>query len=122
LNCRNFFKHLWALQDKRGLNPGAVGSHSTHAYIFPSLPWIDAVLDGERGQNLDTSDKDWIDEYPIAQMRAFSNPHNWGVGICWMGIFYSKTRARLRPPRRRKANTSSCTIRGLTRTWRRPIT
>jgi hypothetical protein len=87
LNCRRFFQHLWAVQDKHGLNPGAVGSHSTHAYVFPTLPWIDAVLDGERDINLDASDKDWIDDYPSERMRALSCPHNWGVGICWMGNF-----------------------------------
>ena len=89
LNCRRFFQRLWAVQDKHGLNPGAVGSHSTQAYIFPSLPWIDAVLDGERDWNLDASDMDWIDYYPIERMRALSSPHNWGVGICWMGNYTS---------------------------------
>lgn len=89
LNCRRFFQRLWAVQDKNGLNPGCVGSHSTQAYIYPSLPWLDAVLDGERDWDLDVSDMDWVDYYPIARMRTMSCPHNWGVGICWMSNFTS---------------------------------
>ena len=87
LNCRRFFQRLWAVQDKHGLNPGSVGHHSTQAYLFPTLPWIDAVLDGERDWNLDVTDMDWIDYYPKERMRAMSVPHNWGVGICWMSNF-----------------------------------
>ncbi|MDD5708464.1 MAG: hypothetical protein PHR35_21290, partial [Kiritimatiellae bacterium] len=89
LNCREFFKRLWAVQNKNGLNPGSVGSHSSNAYIFPSLPWIDSILDGERDWNLDASDLDWVDYYPIERMRSMSCPHNWGVGICWMAYFAS---------------------------------
>jgi len=89
LNCRRFFQRLWAVQGKHGLNPGSVGCHSTQAYIFPALPWIDAVLDGERDWNLDVSDMDWVDYYPKERMRAMSCPHTWGVGICWMSNFAS---------------------------------
>ncbi len=89
LNCRRFFQRLWAVQDKHGLNPGSVGCHSTQAYIFPALPWIDAVLDGERDWNIDVSDMDWVDYYPKERMRAMSVPHTWGVGICWMSNFAS---------------------------------
>ncbi len=89
MNCRRFFQRLWAVQDKHGLNPGAVGCHSTQAYIFPAIPWIDAVLDGERDWNIDVSDMDWVDYYPKERMRAMSVPHNWGVGICWMSNFSS---------------------------------
>lgn len=52
-----------------------------------ALPWLDAVLDGERNWNLDMSDRDWVDYYPIERMRAMSIPQNWGLGICWMGNF-----------------------------------
>ncbi len=89
LNCRRFFQRLWAVQDKHGLNPGSVGCHSTQAYIFPALPWIDAVLDGERDWNIDVSDMDWVDYYPKERMRAMSCPHTWGVGVCWMSNFAS---------------------------------
>jgi hypothetical protein len=85
------------------LNPGAVGTHSTNAYIFPALPWLDAVLDGERDWNLDTSDRDWIDYYPIERMRSMSVPHNWGVGICWMGNFSSSDPAKLYEHKTRQA-------------------
>ena len=94
LNCRRFFQRLWAVQDKHGLNPGAVGSHSTQAYLFPTLPWIDAVLDGERDWNIDVSDMDWVDYYPKERMRAMSCPHTWGVGICWMSNFSSADKAK----------------------------
>jgi hypothetical protein len=89
LNCRSFFQRLWAVQDKHGLNPGCTGTHSTQAYMYPCLPWLDAVLDGERDWNLDASEMDWIDYYPIERMRALSSPHNWGVGICWMSNYTS---------------------------------
>jgi hypothetical protein len=103
LNLRNFYRRLWAVQDVNDLNPGAVGTHSTNAYIFPALPWLDAVLDGERDWNLDTSDRDWIDYYPIERMRAMSVPHNWGVGICWMGNFHSSNKAKLYEHKTRQA-------------------
>lgn len=86
-NVRRFFMRLWALSHDYGLNPGAVGCHSTNAYIFVSLPWIDAILDGERNWDLDSSNFDWVDYYPSARLRAMSDPHNWGVGICWMSNF-----------------------------------
>ncbi|MDP6542862.1 MAG: DUF6067 family protein [Phycisphaerae bacterium] len=95
LNLREYYRRLWAVQDMNDLNPGAVGTHSTTAYIFPALPWLDAVLDGERDFNLDASDRDWIDYHPKERMRAISVPHNWGVGICWMGNFHSKDSAKL---------------------------
>jgi hypothetical protein len=95
LNLREFYRRLWAVQDMNDLNPGAVGNHSTNAYIFPALAWTDAVLDGERDWNLDTSDRDWIDYYPVERMRAMSVPHNWGVGICWMSNFHSADGAKL---------------------------
>ena len=95
LNLREFYRRLWAVQDMNDLNPGAIGNHSTNAYIFPALPWIDAVLDGERDWNLDATDRDWIDYYPKERMRSLSVPHNWGVGICWMSNFTSSDKARL---------------------------
>ena len=103
LNCRRFYQRLWAVQDKHGLNPGSVGSHSTQSYIFPSLPWIDAVLDGERDWNLDASDMDWIDYYPQERMRALSCPHNWGVGICWMGNYTSTDPKKIMTAREKQA-------------------
>ncbi len=89
-NCRRFFMRLWAMQQDHGLNPGCTGTHSTNAYLFPVLPWVDAVLDGERDWHLDTTDMDWIDYYPIERMRPMSSPHNWGVGICWMSNYTSQ--------------------------------
>ena len=112
LNCRRFFQRLWAVQDKHGLNPGCTGSHSTNDYIFPSLPWISSVLDGERDWNLDASDVDWVDYYPIERMRAMSCPHNWGVGICWMGNFSSSDPRKIIAAAQPKPNTCGCTIPG----------
>jgi hypothetical protein len=70
-------------------------NHSTNPYIFPALPWIDAVLDGERDWNLDATDRDWIDYYPKERMRSLSVAHNWGVGICWMSNFTSSDKVKL---------------------------
>ncbi|MCC6580246.1 MAG: hypothetical protein IT440_07365 [Phycisphaeraceae bacterium] len=88
-NVRRFFMRLWALQQDYGLNPGAVGSHSTHAYVMCALPWLDAVLDGERDWDLDVSDRDWIDYYPVERMRTMACSHNWGVSITWMSYLAS---------------------------------
>jgi len=103
LNCRRFFQRLWAVQDKHGLNPGSVGCHSTQAYLFPALPWIDAVADGERDWNLDASDMDWVDYYPKERMRAMSCPHNWGVGICWMANSVSANHDKMVAAKSRQA-------------------
>ncbi len=94
LNCRRFFQRLWAVQDKHGLNPGAVGTHSTQAFIFPALPWLDVVTDGERDWNLDTSDLDWVDFYTKERMRAMSVPHTWGVAINWIANLASADRRK----------------------------
>jgi hypothetical protein len=90
-NVRRFYMRLWALACDYGLSPGAIGAHSTNAYVFVALAWLDAVLDGERDFNLDISDMDWIDYHPIERVRTMSSPHNWGVGICWMSNFKGKT-------------------------------
>ncbi len=95
LNCRRFFQRLWAVQDKHGLNPGAVGTHSTQAFIFPALPWLDAVTDGERDWNIDVSDLDWVDFYSKERMRAMSVPHNWGVAINWIANLASADRRKV---------------------------
>jgi len=102
-NVRRFFMRLWALQHDHGLNPGSVGSHSTNAYVFVALPWLDAVLDGERDWHLDTSDMDWIDYYPVERMRSMSSPHTWGVGLCWMSNFTSADRAKIAAAKTRQA-------------------
>ncbi|MBM4041322.1 MAG: hypothetical protein FJ290_22700 [Planctomycetes bacterium] len=94
-NIRRFFMRLWALQHDAGLNPGAVGAHSTNAYVTVATPWMDAILDGERDWHLDTSDMDWIDYYPIERMRSMSSPHNWGIGLCWMSNYTSKDPQRV---------------------------
>jgi len=97
LNQRRFFMRLHALNHDHGLLPGCTGSHSTHAYVMVALPWLDAVLDGERNWNLDTSDNDWVDYYPLDRIRALSVPHNWGTGICWMSNFDSRDKGNIRP-------------------------
>ncbi|MBS3764058.1 MAG: hypothetical protein KGZ25_12235, partial [Planctomycetes bacterium] len=83
-NLRRFFMRLQALAKKYDLFPNAVGVHSTNDYHLVAMPWIDAVLDGERNWNIEIADEDWVDYYPISRMRAMSSPHNWGVPICWM--------------------------------------
>jgi len=83
-NVRRFYMRAQALTVDNGLFPNAIGSHSTNAYIPIAMPWLDAVLDGERNWNLDMSDMDWVDYYPIERMRAMSSPHSWGTPICWM--------------------------------------
>ena len=84
-NQRRFFMRLRALAYDNKLLPGCFGSHSSQAYVTVAMPWLDAVLDGERNWNLDLTDRDWTDNYPIERMRVMSSPHNWGNGICWMG-------------------------------------
>ncbi len=83
-NLRRFYMRLNALQADAGLLPGANGFHSTNAYVPVAMPWADAVLDGERNYNLDTTPLDWVDNMPIERMRSMSIPHSWGVPICWM--------------------------------------
>ncbi len=102
-NVRRFFMRLWALQDKYGLNPGSLAQHSTNAYIMVSLPWVDAVLDGEREWHLDTSDLDWVDYYPPERLRAMSMSQNWGTGIHWMGIIHSAEKEKVIEAKRAKA-------------------
>lgn len=94
-NLRRFFMRLHALQYDAGLTPGANGFHSTNAYLMIAMPWVDSVLDGERNWNLDTSPEDWVDAMPSARMRSKSSPHNWGVGICWMGNMESADRGKI---------------------------
>jgi hypothetical protein len=88
-NQRRFFMRLHAVSHDNGLLPNCNGSHSTHAYVTVAMPWLDGVLDGERNWNLDVTDADWVDYYPIDRMRAMSVPHNWGTAICWMSNFDS---------------------------------
>ena len=102
-NIRRFFMRLWALQEEYGLNPGAVETHSTNAYVMVSLPWVDTILDGERGWDLDVSDQDWVDYYPPARMRALSVPHNWGVAINWMGVLHSQSVEKIHHAKRAQA-------------------
>jgi hypothetical protein len=102
-NIRRFHMRLWALQDKYGLNPGAVEQHATHAYIMVSLPWVDSVLDGERAWNLDTSDYDWVDYYPPAQIRSMAVAHNWGVPVNWIGIVKSQSIEKVHRAKRAQA-------------------
>ena len=83
-NQRRFMMRLQAMMVDHGLFPNAVGSHSTNAYMSIAMPWLDAVLDGERNWNLDVTDLDWVDYYPIERMRTMSSPHAWGTPICWM--------------------------------------
>lgn len=59
------------------------------------MPWADAVLDGERIWDLDSMATDWVDNMPVARMRAMSVPQSWGVGICWMANMQAKDRAKV---------------------------
>ncbi len=93
-NIRRFFQRLHAAAYDNGLLPGCNGAHSTHAYVTVAMPWLDAVLDGERNWNVDISDNDWVDYYPKERMRAMSVPHSWGLGICWMGNIDTTNRAK----------------------------
>jgi hypothetical protein len=95
-NLRRFFMRLQALAVKYDLFPNAVGVHSTNDYHLLAMPWIDAVLDGERNWNIEISDQDWVDYYPIERMRSMSSPHNWGVPICWMANIDGGTREERR--------------------------
>jgi len=90
-NVRRFMMRLYSLQADAGLVPGGNGFHSTNAYLTVAMPWTDAVLDGERNWDLDSSPLDWVDNMPIERMRSMSVPHNWGVPICWMANMESKT-------------------------------
>ena len=83
-NLRRFYKRLHAMQYDAGLVPGANGFHSTNAYLPVAMTWTDAVLDGERNWDLDSSPLDWVDNMPIERMRSMSIPQSWGVAICWM--------------------------------------
>ena len=96
-NQRRFFMRLHAVSHDNGLLPNCNGSHSTHAYVTVAMPWLDGVLDGERTWNLDVTDNDWVDYYPIDRMRAMSVPHNWGTPICWMGNLVSADVAKGAP-------------------------
>ncbi|MBC2603184.1 glycoside hydrolase domain-containing protein [Puniceicoccus vermicola] len=89
-NIRRFMMRLHALQYDSGLVPGANGLHSSNAYLTVAMPWADAVLDGERNWELDTTDLDWIDVMPIERMRSMSVSANWGVSICWMANMFSR--------------------------------
>jgi len=93
-NVRRFMMRLNALMYDAGLLPGANGFHSTNAYLTVAMPWTDAVLDGERNWDLDTSPLDWVDNMPIERMRSMSSPHSWGVAICWMANMDSKSAAK----------------------------
>ncbi len=92
---RRLYQRLQAVFAKYKLVPGAHGGHSTNAYLTVAMPWMDAVLDGERDFNLDVSDRDWVDNYSIERMRSMSSPHNWGVPICWMGNIYSSNQSKV---------------------------
>ncbi len=83
-NLRRFNMRLYAMQADAGLFPGANGFHSTNAYVPVAMPWVDAVLDGERNWDLESTPLDWVDNMPIDRMRSMSIPHSWGVAICWM--------------------------------------
>ena len=95
-NLRRFFMRMQALAVRHDLFPNAVGVHSTNDYHLLAMPWIDAVLDGERNWNIEISDRDWVDYYPIERMRSMSSPHNWGVPICWMANIDGGTREQRR--------------------------
>ncbi|MFG0247319.1 MAG: hypothetical protein ACF8OB_00415, partial [Phycisphaeraceae bacterium JB051] len=102
-NLRRFFMRLHALQYDAGLVPGGNGFHSTNAYVPVAMPWADAVLDGERNWNLDSSPLDWVDNMPIERMRSMSSPHGWGVPICWMGNMDSKDKSKVHIAKRKQA-------------------
>lgn len=93
-NYRRFFMRLQAVAIDNGNYPFCNGSHSTNDYVLVAMPWLDAVLDGERNWNVDISDQDWVDYYPIERMRSISSPHNWGVPLCWMGNIDTKDTAK----------------------------
>lgn len=102
-NLRRFFMRLQAMMVDNNLFPNAVGSHSTNAYLPVAMPWLDAVLDGERNWNLDITDSDWVDYYPIERMRAMSSPHSWGTPICWMANMDSTSREKVDAAKRIQA-------------------
>ena len=93
-NLRRFNMRLYAMQADAGLVPGGNGFHSTNAYVPVAMPWTDAVLDGERNWDLDSSPLDWVDNMPIERMRGMSIPHSWGVAICWMANMDSADKAK----------------------------
>lgn len=114
-NIRRFFMRLYALMDRHDLVPGANGAHSTNAYVTVALPWLDAVLDGERNWDLDTSPLDWVDTMPINRMRAMSDPHNWGTAICWMSNYTADDRTDIKA-----AKVSQAEYVWMYDTWRNP--
>lgn len=85
-NFRRFSMRLYALCNDLGLSPGGVGVHSTNSFFLVANPWIDAVLDGEEHQVMDSSPFDWVDGFSVARMRALACPHNFGNVISWMHI------------------------------------
>ena len=93
-NLRRFNMRLYAMQADAGLVPGANGFHSTNAYVPVAMPWVDAVLDGERNWDLESTPLDWVDNMPIERMRSMSIPHSWGVAICWMANMDSEGKAK----------------------------
>jgi len=100
---RRFMMRLNALQADAGLVPGGNGFHSTNSYLTVAMPWVDAVLDGERDWDLDTNVTDWVDNMPIERMRAMSSPHMWGVPLCWMANIHSKVPGKVDTHKRRQA-------------------
>ncbi len=94
MNLRRYMMREQALAVDNGLYPNAVGSHSTNAYVPIAMPWLDSVLDGERNWNLDITDLDWVDYYPIERMRAMSTPESWGTPICWMANMDTTSEAK----------------------------
>jgi hypothetical protein len=102
-NVRRFMMRLYSLQADAGLVPGGNGFHSTNSYLTVAMPWTDAVLDGERNWDLDSSPLDWVDNMPVDRMRSMSSPHSWGVAICWMANMDSKVPGRADAAKRLQA-------------------
>lgn len=102
-NIRRFMMRLQAMMVQNHLFPNAVGSHSTNAYVLVAMPWLDSVLDGERNWNVDITDLDWVDYYPIERMRTMSSPHTWGTPICWMANIDSTSTDKINAAKRTQA-------------------
>ena len=83
-NIRRFMMRNYAIMHDAGIAPGAQVAHATNAYLLVAAPWVDAILDGEFHKINPDSQMDWVDGYPIAQMRALANTHNFGTVITWM--------------------------------------
>jgi hypothetical protein len=83
-NTRMFLMRCYSLLSSYGLEPGGQVVHTTNDYQFIDWPWIDAALDGEWAWITDNQGLDWVDVYPVARMRAMSNPHNFGVPFSWL--------------------------------------